>query len=118
MTRQATSLRRDAPGPRPDVRKLADPSRSRAVGDGPYRARINGGEERLGLELSAHARRRMTLRGVSTAQVSATIVLCPAPVDQGDGTYLYRAFVDNRNLGVVRARDGIIVTVLDFDRVD
>jgi hypothetical protein len=81
-------------------------------------AAMDGGEERLGLELSAHARRRMTLRGVSAAQVSATIVLCPAPVDQGDGTYLYRAFVDNRNLGVVRARDGVIVTVLDFDRAD
>jgi hypothetical protein len=60
----------------------------------------------------------MTLRDVSAAQVSATIVLCPTPVDQGDGTYLYRAFVDNRNLGVVRAHDGTIVTVLDFDRAD
>jgi hypothetical protein len=38
------------------------------------------------------------------------------PLDQGDGTLLYRAFVDHRNLGVVRAPDGIIVTVLDFDR--
>jgi len=50
-------------------------------------------------------------------QVSATIVLCPTPMDQGDGTYPYRAFVDNRNLGVVRARDGTIV-VLDFDPID
>ena len=74
------------------------------------------GEEEIGLEISAHARRRMILRDVSAAQVSAVIVLCPRPTDQGDGTRLYRAFVDNRNLGVVRARDGIIVTVLDFDR--
>jgi hypothetical protein len=60
----------------------------------------------------------MRLRGVSAAQVTATIALCPAPVDQGDGTFLYHAFVDNRNLGVVRAHDGTIVAVLDFDRVD
>ena len=75
-----------------------------------------GEEAELGLEISAHARRRMILRDVNAAQVSAVIVLCPRPVDQGDGTRLYRAFVDNRNLGVVRAHDGIIVTVLDFDR--
>jgi hypothetical protein len=74
-------------------------------------------EAELGLEISAHARRRMIPRDVSAAQVSATIVLCPTPMDQGDGTYLYRAFVDNRNLGVVRARDGTIV-VLDFDPID
>jgi hypothetical protein len=74
------------------------------------------GEEEMGLEMSAHARRRMILRDVSAAQVTAVIVLCPRPIDQGDGTRLYRAFVDNRNLGVVRARDGIIVTVLDVDR--
>ena len=73
------------------------------------------GEEELGLEISAHARRRMILRNVSGRQVSAIIVLCPRPVDQGDGTHLYQAFVGNRNLGVVRALDGVIVTVLDFD---
>lgn len=76
------------------------------------------GEEELGFEISAHARRRMILRNVSGRQVSAILVLCPRPVDQGDGTRLYRAFVDNRNLGVVRALDGLIVTVLDFDRSD
>jgi len=76
------------------------------------------GEEELGLEISAHARRRMILRNVSGRQISALLVLCPHPVDQGDGTCLYRAFVDNRNLGVVRALDGVIVTVLDFDRSD
>ena len=75
-------------------------------------------DEEIGLEISAHARRRMVLRDVSPAEISAVIVLCPRPVDQGDGTRLYRAFVDNRNLGVVRAHDGIIVTVLDFDRSD
>lgn len=75
-------------------------------------------EEELGLEISAHARRRMTLRNVSGRQVSAILVLCSRPVDQGDGSRLHRAFVDNRNLGVVRARDGVIVTVLDFDRSD
>ena len=75
-------------------------------------------EEELGLEISAHARRRMILRNVSAGQVSAILALCPRPTDQGDGTRLYRAFVANRNLGVVRARDGIIVTVLDFDRID
>jgi hypothetical protein len=73
------------------------------------------GEEEFGREISAHARRRMILRNVSAEQVSAILVLCPRPIDQGDGTRLYRAFVDNRNLGVVRALDGIIVTVLDFD---
>lgn len=73
-------------------------------------------EAELGLEISAHARRRMILRDVSAAQVSSVIVLCPRPIDQSDGTRLYRAFVDNRSLGVVRALDGIIVTVLDFDR--
>ena len=76
------------------------------------------GEEELGLEISAHARRRMMLRNVSGQQVSAILVLCPRSIDQGDGTYLYQAFVDNRNLGVVRALDGVIVTVLDFDRSD
>jgi hypothetical protein len=73
------------------------------------------GEEELGIEISAHARRRMILRSVSGRQVSAVLVLCPRPIDQGDGTRLYRAFVDNRNLGVVRAPDGVIVTVLEFD---
>ncbi len=77
-----------------------------------------GDEEELGLQISAHARRRMTLRNVSAAQVSAILVLCPRPIDQGDGTRLFRAFVGNRNLGVVRALDGTIVTVLDFDRSD
>jgi hypothetical protein len=75
-------------------------------------------EDEVGLEISAHARRRMILRNVSGRQVSAILVLCPRPIDRGDGTRLYRAFLDNRNLGVVRARDGIIVTVLDFDRSD
>lgn len=74
------------------------------------------GEEELGLDISSHARRRMILRGVSAPQVSAILMLCQRPVDQGDGTRLYRAFVDKRNLGVVRASDGTIVTVLDFDR--
>jgi hypothetical protein len=76
------------------------------------------GDEELGLEIGAHARRRMILRGVSGREVSAILVLCPRPIDQGDGTRLYRAFVDNRSLGVVRALDGVIVTVLDFDRSD
>jgi len=76
------------------------------------------GEGELGLEISAHARRRMIPRNVSGRQVSAIPALCPRPIDQGDGTRLYRAFVDNRNLGVVRALDGIIVTVLDFDGSD
>jgi hypothetical protein len=73
-------------------------------------------DDELGLEISAHARRRMVLRNVSAGQVNAILVLCPRPTDQGDGTHLYRAFVDNRNLGVVRALDGTVVTVLDFDR--
>lgn len=75
-------------------------------------------EEELGLEISVHARRRMILREVSVVQISAIMVLSPRPLEQGDGTRLYRAFVDNRNLGVVRALDGTIVTVLDFDRAD
>ena len=81
----------------------------------PYRPAMSD-EEGLGLEFSAHARRRMLLRDVSAGQVGAVIALCPRPLDQGDGTRLYRAFLDNRNLGVVRAANGIIVTVLDFDR--
>lgn len=60
----------------------------------------------------------MILRNVSAGQISAILVLCPRPIDQGDGTRLFRAFVGNRNLGVVRALDGTIVTVLDFDRSD
>jgi hypothetical protein len=72
-------------------------------------------EEELGLEISAHARRRKILRNVSGRQVNAILVLCPLPIDQGDGTHFYRAFVDNRNPGVVRALYGVIVTVLDFD---
>ena len=76
------------------------------------------GDEEIGLEISTHARRRMILRNVSAAQVSAILVLCPRPIEQRDGSRLYRAFVGNRNLGVVRAIDGIIVTVLDFDRSD
>jgi hypothetical protein len=80
--------------------------------------RARGDDEELGLEISAHARRRMTLRDVDAGQVNAILVLCPQPVDHGDGTRLYRAFVSNRDLGVVRALDGVIVTVLDFDRSD
>ncbi|WP_217923634.1 DUF4258 domain-containing protein [Miltoncostaea oceani] len=72
-------------------------------------------DEELRFEISAHARRRMILRNVSGRQIAAILVLCSRPIDQGDGTRLYRAFVDNRNLGVVRAHDGVIVTVLDFD---
>jgi hypothetical protein len=56
----------------------------------------------------------MALRGISASHVLQVIALCPQPVDQGDGTFLFRAFVDNRNLGVVRTVDGVIVTVLDF----
>jgi hypothetical protein len=91
--------------------RLSDPGRMWST----YGAAMSG-EPEIGPEISAHARRRMILRDVSTAQVNAVIVLCSRPRDQGDGTLLYRAFVDNRNLGVVRALDGTIVTVLDFDR--
>ena len=56
----------------------------------------------------------MALRQVSATHVLQVIALGPQPVDQGDGTFLFRAFVDNRDLGVVRSVDGVIVTVLDF----
>jgi len=74
----------------------------------------SGGGEVLGLRLTRHARRRMALRRISPTHVLQVIALCLQPVDQGDGTFLFRAFVDNRDLGVVRAIDGVIVTVLDF----
>lgn len=70
----------------------------------------------MALKLSAHARRRMRLRGISAEDVLQVIALCPSPADQGDGTLLFRAFVDGRPLGVVRASDATIVTVLDFSR--
>ena len=75
---------------------------------------LGGDQDALGLELSRHAQRRMALRRISANQVLQVIALCPQPVDQGEGTYLFRAFVDTRDLGVVRAVDGVIVTVLDF----
>jgi hypothetical protein len=56
----------------------------------------------------------MGLRRITPTQILQLIALCPKPVDQGDGTFLLRGFVDNRDLGVVRAVDGVIVTVLDF----
>jgi hypothetical protein len=77
-----------------------------------------GDEEGLGLEISADAGGRMILRDVGAAQVRAILVLCPRLIGQGDGTRLFRAFVSNGNLGVVRALDGTIVTVLDFDCSD
>jgi Domain of unknown function (DUF4258) len=75
---------------------------------------LSDDEDVLGLDLSRHATRRMRLRGISASDVLEVIALCPQPVDQGDGRFLFRAFVDNRDLGVVRAVDGVIVTVLDF----
>jgi hypothetical protein len=44
-----------------------------------------GEDEELGLEISAHARRRMILRNVNAAQVSAILVRGPRPIDQREG---------------------------------
>lgn len=69
-----------------------------------------------GLILSHHAVRRMRQRAVTADEIIAVIALCPVPIDQGDGTFLFRARTGSRQLGVVRASDGVIVTVLDYDR--
>lgn len=70
----------------------------------------------VALRLSAHARRRMRLRSISAEDVLQVITLCPEPKRQSDGTLLFEAWVGDRPLGVVRALDATIVTVLDFSR--
>lgn len=70
----------------------------------------------VALRLSAHARRRMRLRSISAEEVLQVIALCPKPKDQSDGALLFEALVGGLPLGVVRAPDATIVTVLDFSR--
>ncbi|MFN8124009.1 MAG: DUF4258 domain-containing protein [Thermoleophilia bacterium] len=70
----------------------------------------------MALKLSAHARRRMRLRSISVEEVLQVIALCPKPKQQSDGTLFFEAWVGGRPLGVVRALDATIVTVLDFSR--
>lgn len=73
------------------------------------------GQEELGLETSAHARRRMILRHVTPGRSARFSSSALARSIKGMERACTGPFVDNRNLGVVRALDGVIVTVLDFD---
>lgn len=64
-----------------------------------------------GITFSPHAWEELRARSVSTTEVAAVIALGHPPREQQNGRFCFTAFIGGRLVRVVRARDGVVVTV-------